>query len=483
MEIINFKQYSKTLRFAGRVAKEVVLNKNKSALAKNIKNDIVHMGPVYVKIGQIVSTRTDIFPDYLTDVFCDLQNDVESMGYDDVKTIFRSQFNDDIDAHFSYFSEEPIAAASIGQVHVGRLKNKYNTQVAVKILRANIKDTFKTELLTIINLLKFYCNFDMKNKNMADMLSILHELYNSVDSETDFNKELEHMMVFKKILSSNENIVVPRVYKPLSSSEVLTMEYVPSLKITEIQTTDNKLLSTELMKSFVLMVLNDGYVHCDPHPGNLGLTKDGKIVLYDFGLVKKFDINIREYFRKIFMALMNRSSDELVEFMLSSRIIIAKESKGTNMEMLTGYETILLERMIVYVFNYMNTLDIVELGNSINDDQYIDINDIPFEFDTQLVYLFKSFTTLEGVCKQLYPNFNYIDFVTEIVFEFVDMDMIMDKMAFDIQSTTMPRNTQPQINQNYTKMSIEQLNKKVEAQNKNIIIFLLLSLLCDLIIL
>ncbi|QOI90141.1 hypothetical protein QKU58_gp003 [Pyramimonas orientalis virus] len=484
MEINNFKQYTKTIRFAGRVAKEVVFTKNKEALANNIKNDIVQMGPVYVKLGQIVSTRTDIFPDYLTNAFCDLQNDVPSMGYEEVHTIFKSQFDDDIENHFSYFSREPIAAASIGQVHVGRLKNKQKTQVAVKILRNNIQSTFKSELLSIIDLLTMYGTLDKSNKNMTDLLTILHELYNNVDSETDFKQELEHMMKFKEMLQNNDNIVVPRVYKPLSSSEVLTMEYVQSLKITEIRSTNNQELAVELMKSFVLMVLKDGYVHCDPHPGNIGINTEGKIVLYDFGLVKKFDINVRDYFRKIFMALMNRSSDELIEFMLSTKIIIAKESKGTNIEMLTGYETILLERMIVYVFNYMNTLDITELGKSINNDMYIDINDIPFEFDTQLVYLFKSFTTLEGVCKQLYQDFNYIDFVAEIVFEFVDMDMIMDKMVFDIQSSRnnlgISSNQPPTSNQNYTKMSIEQLNKKVESQNKNLLIFFLLSLLFDL---
>jgi predicted unusual protein kinase regulating ubiquinone biosynthesis (AarF/ABC1/UbiB family) len=461
------------------VTKEVILNKNKASLAKNIKNDIVQMGPVYVKIGQIISTRTDVFPTYLTDAFCDLQNDVEAMGYGEVQTIFKSQFNKNINEHFSYFSEEPIAAASIGQVHVGRLNNKQNTKVAIKVLRTGIKHTFKKELLSIIHLLQLYGFVDKTNKNMSDMLSILNELYNSVDFETDFTKELDNMVIFKELLRDNSNFVVPSVYKPLSSEEVLTMEYVPSLKITDI--TENKELATELMKSFVLMVINDGYVHCDPHPGNLGVTKEGKIVLYDFGLVKKFDINIREYFRKIFMALVNRSSDELIDFMLSSGIIIAKESNGTNMEMLTGYETILLERMILYVFNYMNTLDIVELGSSINNDKYIDINDIPFEFDTQLIYLFKSFTTLEGVCKQLHEDFNYIDFVYEIVFEFVDMEMIMDKMAFDIQSSTVPK-SQSVSNQTYTKMSIEQSVKRLESQNKKLILFLIFSVLFDLVI-
>jgi len=436
------------------------------------------MGPVYVKIGQIVSTRTDLFPNYITDVFSDLQNEVEYMGYEDVENIFQSQFNQSIDDCFKDFSTQPIASASIGQVHIGTL-NENNTQVAVKVLRKDINNTFKNELSVIINIFNVYNSVFKLNKNANDILAILKELYNNIEYETNFEKELENMMIFKTILKDNKNIVVPRVYRPLSSKEILTMEYVPSIKITDLNSNQNELLATELMKSFVLMILNDGYIHCDPHPGNIGINEDGKIVLYDFGMVKKFDLNIKEYFRKIFFALMNQSSTELIEFMLSSGILIAKESNGTTISTLTGYETILLERMLNYVYNYLNNLDIKILVKSINDDKYIDVNDIPFEFDTQLVYLFKSFSTLEGVCKQIYSDFNYIDFMSEVIIDFFDMNMIMDKMVYDIQSTTLQQKVNNVPNQSYTKMSIEKMNKQLESQNKNLIIFLILSILFD----
>ena len=476
MEINNFKQYSKTIRFVGRVAKEILTTTNKNTLAKNIKNDIVRMGPVYVKIGQIVSTRTDIFPSHITNVFKDLQNEVEYMRYDEVEGIFESQFNERIDVHFSSFDETPLAAASIGQVHRGVLRD-HNREVAIKVLRKDIESVFNNELSAIINIIRF-TNKVNKNKNTTDLLSILQELYNNIKYETDFNEELNNMVKFREILEGNDNILVPRIYKRLSSKEILTMEYLPAIKITDVSTINNYELSTNLMKSFVLMVLNDGYIHCDPHPGNIGINDGGKIVLYDFGMVKRFDVNIKEYFRRIVFALMNRSGTELMEFMLTSGILEAKESKGKTIDTLTGYETIVLERMLGYVYNYLNTLDIQILMKSILEDQYIDVDDIPFEFDTQLVYLFKSFSTLEGVCKQLYPDFNYIDFLSEVILEFFDMNMIMDKMVFDIKATQLQSNQLP--NQNYTKMSIEKLNKKLETQNKNLVIFLILSMLFDL---
>lgn len=487
MEINKLNNYSKTIRFLGKVGRDVIFIKDKNVLAKTIRKDIVDMGPVYVKIGQIVSTRSDVFPKYITEEFSNLQNDVKYMDFSNVSDIFRKEFSKDIDYYFDDFSREPIAAASIGQVHVGKLKNK-DVQVAVKVLRKDIRYVFERELGCIIDILQWYNKVNKANKNITDLLAILKELYNSIEYETDFVMELENMMKFKRFLSNNQNIIVPRVYKLLSSNEILTMEYVPSLKITDISINQNfntEYIATELMKSFILMVLNDGYIHCDPHPGNIGINESGKIVIYDYGMIKKFDLNIKEYFRKIFFALMNRSSIELIDFMLSSEILIAKESNGKRLGALTGYETILLERMLGYVYNYMNDLDVKVLVRSINDDKYIDIDDIPFEFDPQLVYLFKSFSTLEGVCKEIYSDFNYIDFVSEVIFDFFDMEMIMDKMVYDIQNTRLLRSNRDDVSDtktqnNYTKMSIEKLNKRFEEQNRNLIIFILLSILLDM---
>ena len=482
------RPYQKTARFIGRVAKEIVFTKNQSHLARNLKDEIVRMGPVYVKIGQIISTRTDIFPDYLTEVFSDLQNDVEFMEFERVNSVFRSQFGEDIDHYFTDFTESPIASASVGQVHVGVLK-KHNKKVAVKVLREGIKEKFEIELKSIIDMMRLYTAiFGKNNKNITDSLQILQEQYNSIDSETDLERELENMIVFHRILSSNNNILVPRVYKPLSSSQVLTMEYLPSAKITELENRSNKEVAITLMRSFILMILNDGYLHCDPHPGNIGITPDNRIVLYDFGLVKEFSLDIKSYFKKIFFALMNQSSDDLINFMLDSKIIVASESNASSIGMLTGYERIFLDRLVRYVYIYLNNLDVYLFLESIENDVYIDINDVPFTFDTQLVYLFKSFSTLEGVCKQIYSEFNYIELLSNFVFDFFDVDMLIDKATYDIKNTTMTRNgtmvtnTTTSTIETYTKLSIEKMNKRFDTNTNIIRMSIFLSLLFDIFI-
>lgn len=483
MEINILNPYQKTFRFVGKVAKEIIFTKDENVRAKNIKTDIIHMGPTYIKIGQLISTRTDIFPEYLTNVFSDLQNGIDYMPFNQVNQIFYSDFNKNIEDCFESFSDKPIASASIGQVHLATLHSHPNHKLAIKILRQDVNVNFKREMHSVIKLTILFKKLSKpfgSNKQLDDMLSLFQEQYNNIDAETDMKQELKNMMKFKKLVSPYENIVVPRVYKKLSSTNVLTMEYVPSFKITNknLKNIDKSYLASELMKSFVLMVLNDGYLHCDPHPGNIGINQQGKIVLYDFGLVKKFDLNIKEYFRKIFFALINGSSKDIIEFMLSSKIIIAKESGGTSIDMLTGHEIIMLERIMQYVYVYMNNLDMFGFVESIENDKYIDVTDIPFDFDVQLVYIFKSFSTLEGVCKQLNSEFNYIDLVSNFIFDLFDIDMLIDKATYDIKKSSNLDNNMA--NDNYTKFAIEKLNKRFEQQTKLIAGILLIPMFVDL---
>ena len=165
--------------------------------------------------------------------------------------------------------------------------------------------------------------------------------------------------------------------------------------------------------------------------------------------------------------------------MLSSKIIIAKESGGTSIDMLTGHEIIMLERIMQYVYVYMNNLDMFGFIESIENDKYIDVTDIPFDFDLQLVYIFKSFSTLEGVCKQLNSDFNYIDLVSNFIFDLFDIDMLIDKATYDIKKSSHSLDNNMS-NDNYTKFAIEKLNKRFEQQTKLIAGVLLIPVAVDI---
>lgn len=499
------RMYGKTLGFSYRVAREFVFTQNIATRARNLQKDIVRMGPVYIKMGQIVSTRTDVFPDEITSVFEDLQSDVNCMGIEQVRRVFRNEFDSEIEDHFVDFSTKPVAAASIAQVHVGTLKNR-GAKVAVKVLREDIEARFKEEVSSIIDLLsvlRFVTG--NRNKNVDDTLTILRQQYANVERETNLNIEQDNMRVFHKIMRSNDRIIVPRSYSALSGRSVMTMEYVPSVKITDrkklsLSDETRRELATMLMRTFVTTVLQDGYLHCDPHPGNIGYTSDDKVVLYDFGLVRTFSLDLKAYFRKIFMALVNRRNEEMLEFMLSSGIIVANESEARNLNDLTEYERIVISRIIDYVYVYLTNMNVMDLLRSIENDPYIDVNDVPFEFDPQLVYLFQSFSTLEGVCKQLYPEFSYIELISNLIFDFLDLEMIINKATYDIQSSSAmimengmdfvvpnggrdrKREGDTKEFESFAKLSIEKINKRIDKNVDNVQLLLVLSALLDVLL-
>ena len=173
--------------------------------------------------------------------------------------------------------------------------------------------------------------------------------------------------------------------------------------------------------------------------------------------------------------MINKSTDELIDFMISSRLILPTESEATTIDNLTAHEHIVLERLLSYIYVYINDLDPITLLDKLNNDEYIDLNDLPFTFDRQMIYLFKSFSTLEGVCKQIYPEFNYVDFMSELLINFVDTSMIIDKMVFDLKKTSKMMTPYETQKDTYMKLNLEKMEKKM-AHEKKVGVSVLLAL-------
>ena len=192
-------RYARTLKFIGKTGTKLMLPSTNKKNASWLIQDVMDMGPVYIKIGQIVSSRTDIFPDYLTIPLSELQNNVYTSDFSDVNSMFYSNFNKNIIDVFDEFDEIPIASASIGQVHLGKLNGR---TVAVKIMKPNITEEFETELriiLTILSLVKQVSG----NDRVDDMLSTFTELEDNIKYETNFEDEMRNMMIFRKMFKDN----------------------------------------------------------------------------------------------------------------------------------------------------------------------------------------------------------------------------------------------------------------------------------------
>lgn len=437
--------YAHTLRFASRVAHEVVWTSNLSQRAQNLRNELVAMGPVYVKVGQMLSTRTDVFPAYLTEAFKTLQDDVgDYMPLDEVRRVFRDDLGVELDTVFESFTETPIASASLAQVHRGVLRPRssrpqphHPVVVAVKVLRTGVRERFQSELRSVIDLLQglvWLTGNSTRTKNLRDTLTVLREQYETVEDETDLALELEHMVRFRRFFR-DVNLVVPRVCRALSSTHVLTMEYVPSTKLTNTPHAGRQ-IAVALMYAFSETVLKHGYLHGDPHPGNLGLTADGAVVVYDYGMVQRLTFDVRG----AWFALMGGGSIEaVIDLLLSERILVATQSGALGWSDMTPYETVVIQRLFLHATRYLEHMDVLRLMDDVRTDPFVDVSQVPFVTDHQLNAVFRSFGVLEGVCKEMCARegkepFDYTDvMLTAMVRWMFDPHMMRDKAAYDLR--------------------------------------------------
>ena len=246
------------------------ISKAKVEAATFIRDGLLRLGPTFVKLGQVVSTRTDVLPKEYTDVLKTLQDDVPGFSGKRAKDIVSRELGKPCEEVFKNFSEEPIAAASLGQVHTAIYKGK---KVAIKVQRAGLKELFDVDLKNLKKLAELLDKFDPKTDGAdRDWVSIYEESERLLYLEINYLNEADNCERFARDFSDIEWVRVPEVYRQVSTPRVLTMEFVESFKLTNIEKVeqlglDRELLAKRTAEAFLRQIVETGYFHCDPHPG------------------------------------------------------------------------------------------------------------------------------------------------------------------------------------------------------------------------
>jgi predicted unusual protein kinase regulating ubiquinone biosynthesis (AarF/ABC1/UbiB family) len=390
----------KTLSFVFNLKFKSMTTRNRKQYAAWARQQLQDLGPTYVKLGQFISTRPDIFDDDLITELRGLQDNVPTFSYDIANDIVTKELGVGV---FKSFDEKPIASASISQVHKATLLDTGEV-VAVKIQRPFIKEHFDKDFETLVKIFDVAGMFNIRSINDTKML--LEQCYSCLYEELSFDKEFKNATLFTKIVEKYPNVIVPRPLDGLCTSKVLTMQYIPSTKVNEVE---NKDLSLELMRFFIEQVIDHGVIHADPHPGNIGITSEGKIVLYDFGQVSTLNTKIVASIKPLIFAIFDRDVREVTSILIDSEaIILTSTNKGTR-------ETV--EEFVNMVLLYFEKLDIQSFSLSSNVSL-----DPPFKINPQLILVFRSLSLLEGICKQLDPKFSYYNvveaFIGDMIFDF-----------------------------------------------------------------
>jgi predicted unusual protein kinase regulating ubiquinone biosynthesis (AarF/ABC1/UbiB family) len=277
----------------------------------------IALGPSYIKLGQWLSSRADLLPQPYLDVLEKLQDDVLPEPFSEVRPILEKELGP-IENIFEYFNPSAISGASLGQVYRAIHKEK---DVVVKISRPNIEETIGQNIYILRKLLPFATRFIDENLRFSAE-GMLSQFIETVHEEMDYRIEARNLIQIKNNLKEDKSVIVPKVYLDRTSHHVITMEYLPGTKVTDIRSLnqnniDRAKLVYRIHRLFFKMLLRHSIFHADPHPGNIAITSNGTIILYDFGMVGRLDDETRRKLVRLYLGLVDkdpvRTTDVLIE--------------------------------------------------------------------------------------------------------------------------------------------------------------------------
>ncbi|HBG1749822.1 TPA: AarF/ABC1/UbiB kinase family protein, partial [Clostridioides difficile] len=284
---------------------------------ERMKRVLEELGPTYIKIGQILSTRKDLLDQDIIDEISKLRDDVEKFDSNIAIDIFKEEVGLSIEEIFLEFKEEPIAAASIGQVYEGVLKT--GEEVIVKIQRPNIEKIIKSDLeilRTIANTLK-----DLKKDFNLDLVQMIEEFQTQLMRELDYTFEAINATKFSRIFKNSDEVYIPKVYSEYNTKKILVMEKVNGTKLSDVEKIRRLGYNTKTIveigvRSFFTQVLSHGFFHADPHPGNIFVIAKNKIAYIDFGMIGIIDNKTLNQLNEIALAGVEKNVDKIIYLLI-----------------------------------------------------------------------------------------------------------------------------------------------------------------------
>jgi ubiquinone biosynthesis protein len=274
--------------------------------------DLEAMGPTYTKLGQLLSTRFDLLPPAYTTALSRLQDEVEPFPFEQVEELVESELGGDIKHLYADFDPEPLAAASLGQVHRATLRS--GRDVAVKVQRPDARENVIGDMATLASLAALADKRTDLGRTYG-FERLLREFERSLRLELDYRREARNLLRFGDVVADYDRLIVPEPVMDLSSGRVLTMTYIEGRKVTDVgplglMDVDTRPLVEQLFGAYLRSILHEGFLHADPHPGNLLLTPDGRLAILDLGMVVNVPPRIQQRVLRLLMAISDGNGEQ-----------------------------------------------------------------------------------------------------------------------------------------------------------------------------
>ncbi|HEX8973616.1 ABC1 kinase family protein [Oryzihumus sp.] len=290
-----------------------------AASAEQLARDLEDMGPTWVKLGQLLSTRVDLLPEPWTDALSRLQDDVEPIPFEDVERVVTEELGVSLRHGFASFDRTPLAAASLGQVHRAELPS--GRQVVVKVQRPGVREVVRDDMAALTELAEL-ADAHTELGRRYGFSQLLEQFRRSLAGELDYQREATNLTRMAELTAPFPHLLVPAPVPDYTTRSVLTMDFIPGRKVTAVGPLgrldlDGRVLVEELFKAYLQMILVDGFLHADPHPGNVLLTPDNRLALIDLGMVATVPARVQGQLVKLLLAISDGNGDDAAAVLAS----------------------------------------------------------------------------------------------------------------------------------------------------------------------
>jgi predicted unusual protein kinase regulating ubiquinone biosynthesis (AarF/ABC1/UbiB family) len=398
---LQFWWLGKIKKFLSKERKDNKYRKVYSSQARKFTGTAVELGGLIIKLGQFVSSRVDILPKEYTDILSELQDSVAPVEAKIAVKRIEEELSNPISVLFESFNYTPVAAASLGQVHKAVLKN--GESVAVKVMRPGIEDIVTLDLSTFKVLIRLARRFTKVSK-FVDLEDVYNEFKEVITEELDYKKEAANLETFQDHFKDFPGVMVPNVFWEFTTGKVLVMEFIEGVKINEIDKLEGtrvnkKKLASILYLSYLKQLMEDGFFHADPHPGNLLVKKDGTLAYIDFGMVGNVSNEMKDNMVKLSLAIYLKDPGGIVEALDDLGFI----RKNTEKAALTKNIKTILSGFSKDGYN----IRIIQ-----NEDFLEELREFlyqqPFQIPSRTTFLGKAIITVFSICNGLDENFDLI---------------------------------------------------------------------------
>lgn len=380
-------------------------------IGERYRNTLFELEGLLIKVGQFLSTRADLLPKAFISQIEDLTDKVPPSDWSEIEKILENQWGKALHENFLSIEKTAIASASIGEVYKGVLKD--GTEVAIKVKRPYIDSIVQTDFRVLAIIIWFADHFVPIPKGFINFKVLFNELKQVIERELDYTKELDTILFFRERFKDMDVVKIPSVYSELSTSNVLVMEWVEGIRLTDIKALEQVAVSREelaqsLIKVFLPQWLEPGKFHADPHPGNVLVSLDGKIILLDFGMIGEISKKDAAHFQNLIESFLSKNYSKAVDCLAQLGFLLPEADSRTIEK--------LLAELVSFELEQLKQMDLLVFKKEMNDT----IQALPIQVPTRFVFLGRSFVTIEGIIRNLAPEAELMELGKPIFIEWLN---------------------------------------------------------------